>query len=107
DVAMESSRARGWTLSRVAVREHGGGHLTRRRGQLRQLEWDEVAGLVQPPQQQGTGRLLEALEGLRAADVAAAFKDLRAKRRREVAEALDDDRLADVLEELPATDQIQ
>ena len=43
---------------------------------------------------------------MRPADVAAALQDMPDKRRREVAAALDDERLADVLEELPEDDQV-
>jgi Mg/Co/Ni transporter MgtE len=42
---------------------------------------------------------------MRATDVAAALHDLPAKRRYEVADALDDERLADVLQELHEDDQ--
>jgi Mg/Co/Ni transporter MgtE len=46
------------------------------------------------------------LAGLRPADVAAQLQDMPDKRQQEVAEALDDERLADVMEELPEEDQI-
>ncbi|MFD9071609.1 magnesium transporter MgtE N-terminal domain-containing protein, partial [Streptomyces lasiicapitis] len=46
-------------------------------------------------------------EQLRPADLANVLHHLSAKRRAEVAAALDDDRLADVLEELPEDDQIE
>ena len=46
-------------------------------------------------------------ETLRPADVASTLQDLPDKRRHEVADALDDERLADVLEELPEDDQVE
>ncbi len=55
----------------------------------------------------GAENLLATFEQLRPADLANVLHHLSAKRRAEVAAALDDDRLADVLEELPEDDQIE
>jgi Mg/Co/Ni transporter MgtE len=104
DVAMEQNRNRDWVVSRLAVRTQTG-RLTRR-GQLFQVEWDEVDGLGISTETQGTEALLATLSDLRAADVAAALQDMPDKRRIEVATALDDERLADVLSELPEDDQV-
>ncbi len=104
DAGMEQNRMRDWVITRLAV--NAGGRLTRRRGQLFQVEWDEVDGLSLSEASQGTETLLSVLAGLRPADVAAALQDMPDKRRREVAAALDDERLADVLEELPDDDQV-
>jgi len=105
DIAMESSRVGDWRLAKVAVREVTG-RLTRR-GHLRQLDWDDVAGLIGIPDAQGTAGLLAVLDRMRPADVANALQDLSENRRVEVAAALDDERLADVLEELPEHDQVE
>ena len=101
DAAMEPTRTRDWVLSRVAVRERGG--RLSRRGPIQVLRWEETAApgvtdLASAPQ--GTTHLLSTFEGMRAADVAAALRDLPAKRRYEVIDNLDDERLADVFEEL-------
>jgi CBS domain-containing protein len=104
DVGMESDRLGYWSLTRVAVREYTG-RLTRR--QLRQLDWGELTGMIEQPELHGTAGLLASLHDLRPADVANALQDLSENRRLEVAEALDDERLADVLEELPEHDQIE
>ena len=106
DAAMEQNRSRDWVVSRLAVRSGGGGRLSRRRGQLSQLEWNEVDGLVSHQHAQGTEALLSTLSDLRAADVATALQDMPDKRRLEIAAALDDERLADVLQELPEDDQV-
>ncbi|MPQ98486.1 CBS domain-containing protein [Modestobacter sp. I12A-02628] len=103
DAGMEQTRTGEWVLSRVAVQEPG---RIGRRGQLRQLAWDEVSGLALPQGGQGTETLLATYRDLNAADLAHALQDLPVKRRHEVAEALDDDRLADVLGELPEAEQI-
>lgn len=102
DVAMEQNRARDWLVTKVAVRERS--HRLSR-GHVRQLDWDEVSGISTRRGKQDTASLLEEFEDQRAADVAARIRDLPDQRRQEVAEALDDDRLADVLEELPEGDQ--
>lgn len=105
DVAMEQARSRDWVLSRVALQE--GSKRFGRKGQTRVVEWREVDGLALPEDTQGTTHLLAALEEMRPADLANVLHDLPAKRRGEVAAALDDQRLADVLEELPEEDQVE
>jgi CBS domain-containing protein len=107
DVAMEPNRAKEWQITRVAVRELPRGRMPGRRGQLRQLEWSEVAGLAQQAGDQGAENLLAVLGNMRAADLATVMHDLPGQRRRELAAALDDDRLADVLQELSEDDQIE
>ncbi|HKC28131.1 MAG TPA: magnesium transporter, partial [Jatrophihabitans sp.] len=104
DVAMEQNRARDWVITRLAVRAATG--RIRRRGQLFQVEWNEVDGLALSEPAQGTDALLAMLADLRPADVAAALKDMTDKRRLEVAAALDDERLADVLQEMEEDDQV-
>jgi CBS domain-containing protein len=105
DVAMDQARTRDWFITRVAVRTHPGGF--RRRGQLQTLDWDQVTGFSQPEEAQGAANLLAAFDQLRAADLAHVMHELSEKRRAEVAAALDDERLADVLEELPEDDQVE
>jgi flagellar motility protein MotE (MotC chaperone)/sporulation protein YlmC with PRC-barrel domain len=105
DIGMEQSRTRDWFVTRVAIRTGAGGF--RRRGQLQTVDWDAVTGFAQAEDQQGAANLLAAFDQLRAADLAHVMHELSAKRRAEVAAALDDERLADVLEELPEDDQVE
>jgi len=105
DVAMEQSRTRDWFITRVAVRTPVGSF--RRRGQLQTVDWDAVTGFTHADQEQGAANLLAAFDQLRAADLAHVMHELSEKRRAEVAAALDDERLADVLEELPEDDQVE
>ncbi|MEO6703748.1 MAG: CBS domain-containing protein [Jatrophihabitantaceae bacterium] len=105
DAAMEQSRAKDWVITRLAVRGTTT-KLGRRRGVLHQVDWNEVDGLSAAESAQGADSLLAVLAGLRAADVASQLQDMSDKRQQEVAEALTDDRLADVMEELPEEDQI-
>jgi Mg/Co/Ni transporter MgtE len=104
DAAIEQNRARDWVITRLAVRSHTG--RIRRRGQLFQVEWNEVDGLALTEAHQGTDALLATLADLRPADVAAALQDMPMKRRVEVATALDDERLADVLQEMDEDSQV-
>jgi len=105
DIAMEETRTRDWVLSRIAVQY--GSKRFGRRGQSKVVEWYEVSGLHAPEVGQGATHLLAAFEEMRPADLANAMHALSPKRRVEIAAALDDERLADVLEELPEDDQVQ
>ncbi len=106
DLGIEQTRTRDWRISRVAVRGH---RRIGRRRTVHVVDWERVSGLTpyeigRPGQDVTT--LLEQFEGLRAADVAHRLRELPEKRRLEVAEALDDERLADVVQELPENDQV-
>ena len=105
DAGMEQSRTKDWVITRLAVRSVTG-KLGRRRAVLQQVDWNDVDGLSATETGQGADSLLAVLAGLRPADVAAQLQDMPDKRQQEVAEALDDERLADVMEELPEEDQI-
>jgi Mg/Co/Ni transporter MgtE len=106
DVGMEQSRTRDWYVTRIAIRSaHSSGF--RRRSQLQTLDWDAVTGFAHEEEDQGAANLLAAFDQLRAADLAHVMHELSEKRRAEVAAALDDERLADVLEELPEDDQVE
>ncbi|WP_055492414.1 magnesium transporter MgtE N-terminal domain-containing protein [Streptomyces sp. TP-A0356] len=97
---------RDWEVDRVLVRKGKGGAF-RRKGETMLVEWSAVTGFSLEEHGQGAESLLATFEQLRAADLANVLHHLSAKRRAEVAAALDDDRLADVLEELPEDDQIE
>ncbi|MFC8046901.1 magnesium transporter MgtE N-terminal domain-containing protein [Nocardia sp. NPDC057353] len=107
DLGIELTRTRDWRVTRVAVRGHR--RLGRRRT-VHVVDWVRVTGLtpyeIGRPGQDVT-QLLEQFEGLRAADVAQRLRELPEKRRVEVAEALDDERLADVVQELSDDDQVR
>ncbi|HVV13705.1 magnesium transporter MgtE N-terminal domain-containing protein [Amycolatopsis sp.] len=109
DAAMEPTRTRDWVLAKLAVRERTGRiGLTRRRSTLHVVPWSEVSGLGLTDlsgQPQGAGQLLMLFDTMRAVDVAATVRDLPVKRRLEVADSMDDEHLADLLEELPEDDQ--
>ncbi|HEY0538361.1 MAG TPA: CBS domain-containing protein [Actinoallomurus sp.] len=119
DLGMEQSRSRDWLITKVAVRRSGAGpagsghrgatrlKLRRRRGETLVVDWAAIIGLGLPDEGQGAASLIAAFERMRAPDLANVVHELSAKRRGEVAAALDDRRLADVLEELPEDDQVE
>ena len=97
DLGIEQQPSRDWYVTQLFIREGGG---LRRKGQTRIVDWAAVDGLTLP-QEQGAENLIATLDGMRAPDVALALQDMPAKRR------IEDDRLADVLEELPEDDQVE
>ncbi len=109
DAAMEPTRTRDWVLAKLAIRERSTRlGLGRRRAPMQVVPWSEVSGLGLTDltgQTQGAAQLLMLFDTMRAVDVAATVRDLPLKRRHEVADAMDDERLADVIEELPEDDQ--
>ncbi|MFJ3927205.1 magnesium transporter MgtE N-terminal domain-containing protein [Streptomyces sp. NPDC090022] len=107
DVAIQQLPARrDWEVDRIFVRKGKGGAL-RRRGETLTVEWSGVTGFSLEEHGQGAESLVATFEQMRPADLANVLHHLTPKRRAEVANALDDDRLADVLEELPEDDQIE
>ncbi|MEU8590958.1 CBS domain-containing protein [Streptomyces sp. NPDC048664] len=98
---------REWEVDKVFVRKGKGGAFRRAKGETLTVEWSAVTGFSLEEQGQGAESLLATFEQLRPADLANVLHHLSAKRRAEVAAALDDDRLADVLEQLPEDDQIE
>ena len=98
DMGMEETRTGDWLINRVHIMRRGRG--LRRKGATSTVAWEEVTGFASTEQNQGVTNLMSTLANLRAADLAAVLQDLAPKRRIEVAIALDDERLADVLEEM-------
>ncbi|MEK2493557.1 CBS domain-containing protein [Kitasatospora purpeofusca] len=107
DVAMTQTRLREWEIGKVFVQVGRVGRLRKARGETVTLDWQDVTGFTLPEEDQGAANLLATFDQLRAADLASVMHHLSAKRRAEVAAALDDERLADVLEELPEDDQVE
>jgi flagellar motility protein MotE (MotC chaperone)/sporulation protein YlmC with PRC-barrel domain len=99
DAAIEPTRTRDWVVGRLAVRPRRG-RLTRRP----EVSWRAVTGLSLSDRQ-GTQGLLAVFETMRPADIAGTLTALPEKRRHEVVDALDDERLADVFEEMSEADQ--
>ncbi len=106
DVAMQTTRVHEWELSEVAIREARPRAFSRR-GHVTILDWDEVRISGFDDTFQGTEHLLAELEDMKPADVARELHNMSSERRAEVANALDDEKLANALEELPEDEQVQ
>ena len=104
DVALRErldSKSGGWEIAQVRLAKRTA---LRRRPTHRLVEWVEVAQLFAAT----TEMAAEAarLHDMHPTDVAAVVRSLPLTQRRQLAEAMDDDRLADVLEELPEAEQV-
>ena len=106
DVAMRPVRSHDWELSEVALREVGTRRTLGRRGHVTIVDWSAIS-MFSGDQGHRTERLLAQMEDMRAADIARELHDMTPERRAEVASALDDQKLADALEELPEDEQVQ
>lgn len=110
------------TVSDVALRPGGDGKQTwweiskvrlarrtalRRRPSYRLLDWDEVPELF--PVMAGSEMAAEAarLRDMHPSDVASVVRSLPLPSRKQLAAAMDDERLADLLEELPEAEQLR
>ena len=104
DVAMRErtdSTTGGWEVAHVRLAHRAA---LGRRPSHRLVDWQEVAHLFAA----ATEMAAEAarLHDMHPTDVAAVIRSLPLIQRRQLAEAMDDDRLADVLEELPESEQV-
>lgn len=104
DVAMRErtdSTTGGWEVAHVRLAHRAA---LGRRPSHRLVDWQEVAHLFAAT----TEMAAEAarLHDMHPTDVAAVIRSLPLIQRRQLAEAMDDDRLADVLEELPESEQV-
>ncbi|MBV1894064.1 MAG: CBS domain-containing protein [Ilumatobacteraceae bacterium] len=104
DIALRphsDARETWWVIDKVRLARKSS---LRRRPSYRLVDYDEVPALFDSAteMQAEAARLRE----LHPAEVAAVVRALPVDQRRQLAEAMDDERLADVLEELPETEQI-
>lgn len=91
-----------WEVATVAVRARG---LPARRRAPEVVDWSEAGKLF--ADERSIDREAATLGGLHPAQMAAAIRNLPLSRRRVLAEALQDDRLADLLEELTEDEQVR
>ena len=106
DVEMERSRTRDWILTRVAVLGPKRG--LRGRRAVAVAPWNHVHGLgagAEPSDHDA--ELIAEFHEMRPADIAVAMTEMAPERRRRIAEALDDELLADIIQELPDDDQTE
>ena len=102
DVAIgaASQEFRSWEVRTVSL--SAAGLLRRRAGRL--VSWEEVRHLFDAGP---VARRLAEFRELHPADLATSVADMSAARRAELAEAMEDEELADLLEELPEQDQVE
>jgi len=105
DVALKTvsdGRSTWWEIAKVRLARRSA---LRRRPSYRLVDYDEVPGLFEAP----TPMAAEAarLRDMHPSDVATVVRALPLSQRRQLAEAMDDERLADVLEELPEAEQLR
>ena len=107
DVSMVEVRNREWELHEVALRDIPA---TRRfglpsKGPMVVVAWSAVASTVLSAEQSTDSKLAQ-LADMNPADVARELYDMDPDRRAEVANALDDEQLADAFQELPEDEQV-
>jgi CBS domain-containing protein len=99
-IAASGTGLRGWEVSVLAVgRRH---ELLRHSGAI--VPWDKYPELFDSG---GVGEQLAGLRDLHPTDLASVVGSLPAAGRRQVADALQDDELADVLQEMPEHEQLR
>ena len=91
---------RAWEVSTVAL--SAAGLLRRRAGRV--VDWHEVRHVFDAGP---VARHLAAIRQLHPADVASSLADMSVERRHELADAMEDEQLADLLEELPEEEQVE
>ena len=104
DVAIKRNRARDWMLAEVALREAG--RRPFQRGHVTIVEWSEVPDFIDNLAVRDAEQQAMRLSDLKAADVARELHDMDPTLRAAVVHAMDDDRLAEALEELPEDEQV-
>ena len=100
--AQQDARSTYWVIDKVRLARKS---TLRRRPSYRLVDFNEVPALfdAQTAMQAEAARLRE----FHPAEVAAVIRALPIDQRRQLAEAMDDERLADVLEELPEEEQVR
>jgi ABC-type uncharacterized transport system ATPase subunit len=98
DVAMELDAKGDWYLNHLHLVPRS--RVRKLRTLSKTVAWNEVSGVTTIEENQGVATLLAAISTMRAADLAGMVIDLSPKRRIELLKALDDERLATVLEEM-------
>ncbi len=104
DVAIKPNRARDWMLAEVALREAG--RRPFQRGHVTIVDWSEVPDFIENMAVRDAEQQAMRLSDLKAADVARELHDMDPTLRAAVVHAMDDDRLAEALEELPEDEQV-
>ncbi|MGA4670458.1 magnesium transporter MgtE N-terminal domain-containing protein [Propionibacteriaceae bacterium Y1923] len=108
DVSMRRVRNLEWELDEVALADarSGPGLRLGRRRHTYTLDWGTVGQAISGSDDQDTRQVVAQMSDMKAADVARELHDMAPSRRAEIAHALDDEQLAEALEELPEDEQV-
>lgn len=104
DVAIQRTRGREWELSEIALKE-----VARRpfqRPHVTIVDWSEVPDFIETAAPRDAEQQVMRLSELKPADVARELHDMDPVLRANVVAAMDDERLAEALEELPEDEQV-
>jgi CBS domain-containing protein len=99
---VEDGRIRRWEVATVRLSRRNS---LRRRSNFRLAEWSEAPELWAAPNEAAAEAA--RLRDMHPSDVAGVVRALPLSQRRQLAAAMDDDRLADLLEELPEEEQLR
>jgi CBS domain-containing protein len=105
DVALrdvETPTGIAWEIAKVRLVRR---NVLRRRPSYRLVDVDEIPGLFPPPSEAAAEAA--RLRDLHPSEVATVVRAMPLARRRQLAAAMDDERLADLLEELPEDEQLR
>ncbi|MDR0848011.1 MAG: CBS domain-containing protein, partial [Propionibacteriaceae bacterium] len=105
DISMTAGRAGEWEINQVALRPVPKGLFSSSRGALTVVKWYEIPELSPQPTESEADQLSELLD-MKPADVARELHEMEESRRLQVAQAMDDHRLAEAIEELPEDEQV-
>jgi len=105
DVSMAASRSGEWEINQVALRPVPKKGPFSSKGPITVVKWNEIPELS-PSRDGSQDEQMAELLDMKPADVARELHDMEEGRRLEVAQALDDHRLAEALEELPEDEQV-
>ncbi|MEN9504918.1 MAG: hypothetical protein RI958_844 [Actinomycetota bacterium] len=97
-------RATWWEIAKVRLARRSA---LRRRPSYRLLDWDEVPDLFPAGANGAMAAEAARLRDMHPSDVAAVVRSLPLNSRKQLAAAMDDERLADLLEELPEAEQLR
>jgi CBS domain-containing protein len=100
--SVDDGRSRRWEIVKVRLARR---NLLRRRTSYRLVDVDEVPELFAPVSE--IAAEAARLSDMHPAEVAAVVRALPLAQRRQLAEAMDDERFADLLEELPEAEQVR
>ncbi|MEA4944254.1 MAG: CBS domain-containing protein [Propionicimonas sp.] len=105
DIAIQHTRGREWEVAEVALRESGRRPFSR--GHVTIVDWSDLPEFIQDEAPRNAEQLAQRLSELKPADVARELHDMDATTRALVVRAMEDEHLAEALEELPEDEQVE